>query len=61
MIALKAVNPMDAVTTVVSDCITPMIKAASAVKIATMIDFANDRPLFRITLLMVVARGILPS
>jgi hypothetical protein len=56
MIACTAVSPREAVTAVVSDCIAPMIKAVNAVKIATMIDFANDRPLFRITLLMVVPR-----
>ena len=48
MIAWNAESPSDAVTAVVSDCIVPITRAAKAVRIATIIDLANDRVLFRI-------------
>ena len=43
MIAWNALNPIDAVTAVVSDDITPMTSAASAVRIATTIDLVTER------------------
>ena len=61
IIACTAVNPIDAVTAVVSDDITPMTSAASAVRIATTIDLVTERVEFRINAPSLGSRGILPA